>query len=103
VIVPPGVLVEADLAPEVARMIAEAVDRDRWRDSEKLKRLRSELGIVAAARPTSGQTVDGDARPWLPIPEASKALLRSERSLRRDAAAGRIEARKERRSWRVRI
>jgi hypothetical protein len=99
-----GVYVEKALARVVEQALAAWVTGPE-RDSPALQRLLADLSKVAVARPTRGQTADGDARPWLSIPEASKALHRSERSLRRDAKAGRIEARqrRERGPWQVKL
>ena len=98
-----SVLVGGDLAELVAKAVADHIRADQTRDSDKVRRLLADLGILAAARPTSGRDVDGDTRPWLSTAEASPKLHRSERSIRRDAKAGRIEARKVGGRWQVRI
>jgi hypothetical protein len=98
-----GVVVDRALAAVVLRLLGEAIRRDPSADSAELRRLRVDLEDLAAARTTSGRSVDAEERPWLSCTEAAAKLHRSERSLRRDAAADRIEARKERGRWLIRI
>ena len=100
-----GDAIEPELARLVARLLADAIRRDPTVRTDELLRFVAELEIVAAPRPTFGQAVDGVEGSWLSIPEAAKVSPRSERSLRRDAKAGRIEARQEkvRGPWQVRI
>lgn len=98
-----GVVVDRALAANVLRLLGEALRLDPSADSAELRRLRVDLEVLAAAQPTSGRAVDAAARPWLSVAEAAAKSHRSERSLRRDAAADRIEARKERGRWLIRI
>lgn len=95
--------IEPELARVVARLLGDGIRRDPSVETADLVLFLAELEVVAARRPTSDQSVDGDARPWLPTREATKVAHRSATSLKRDAREGRIEARKVAGRWEFQI
>jgi hypothetical protein len=104
VIVPAGILVEADLAPVVARILAEAVRRDPGRESAQLRRLLADLDASARTSVASGASTSV-GRPTLTTRERAQRDGVTDRTIRRRAAAGQIPgATKEGGpSWRIPI
>lgn len=100
-IIPAGVLVEFDLAPAVARILAEAIRRDPQRDSDRLRRLLADLTSartsVASVRWTS---IDGT---WLTPQGMSERFGKTDRTWRRRAKAGLVEAVWEDGRWWIKI
>lgn len=90
-----GVIVDRPLAPVVLRLIAEGVRRDPSADSIDLRKLRAELDRASARTSVADIRSTSDDGTWLTPREAARRLGVTERTIRRRAAAGSIDAKWE--------
>ena len=100
-IVPAGVLVDVELAGDVARALGAAVRGGSLEHSPALARLVAELSEVSRTSVVSVVSLDADGAVWLSAAEAAELLGVSVRTIERRAAAGKLEARREGWRWRI--
>lgn len=95
-----GVVVDRALCEDVLRFVAEGVRRDPAADYEELRRLRVDLDRASARTSVADIRSTSDDGTWLTPREAARRLGVTERTIRRRAAAGSIEAKwEEGRRW----
>lgn len=102
-IVPPGVLVEEELASDVARLLGDGIRREPARDSVVLRRLLAELSSVSARTSVASVPSTPTTEVWLDTTEAARRLGVDPRTVRRRAESGSLEAMKEDGKWRIQI
>jgi excisionase family DNA binding protein len=102
VIITAGVLVDQELAADVARALAAWVRADATRYRPEVARLVAELEVVSARPSVRVRPLDDDEGPTEGVAEAARRLGVSARTVRRWCASDRLPATRRDGRWVIR-